>query len=193
MNHRLIYVIGPSGAGKDSLMRWLRERSAGQPAFKWARRTVTRLAHDSSSDDISVDVEGFEKTELAGGFALQWQANGLRYGIRHEELVPLLTRRHWVFINGSRSYLQTCALRFPGMTVLHITADEEVLRQRLMQRGRETPNMVEARIHRESTVTVPAQSILIQVVNNRSIDEAGREMLQQLGCLPGWPNLRTLE
>lgn len=192
MNHRLIYVIGPSGAGKDSLMRWLRERSAGQLPLHWARRSVTRSAHDSSADDISLDVAGFEQTDQAGGFALQWQANGLRYGIRHEELVPV-SRQQWVFINGSRAYLQACADRYPGITVLHITADPAVLRQRLLQRGRETPSMVDARIQRAPSLMVPAQSILIEVFNNRGIDEAGRQMLQQLERLPGWLNPRALE
>jgi ribose 1,5-bisphosphokinase len=186
MNRQLIYVVGPSGAGKDSLMRWLRERSVRQPRLHWARRTVTRPSHDSSTGDISLDEASFSKTVLAGGFALQWQANGLRYGIPHEELTPILTQQ-WVFINGSRAHLETCAARYPGMTILHITADPAVLRQRLLQRGRESQTMVETRIQRAPLLAAPAQSILMEVFNNSDIEEAGQQMLQQLERLPGWP------
>lgn len=186
MNQRLVYVVGPSGAGKDSLLAWLREHLSASLPMHWVRRTITRPVHAGGEDHESVDVPTFEATLKAGGFALHWEANSLKYGIRQKELVPL-ANKHWVMLNGSRAHLEACCARYPGLTVLHITADTHILRSRLRQRERENAQAIEARLQRFVDLAVPADSKLIEVRNNTSLDVAGHRLLLELGRLPGWP------
>lgn len=186
MNQRLIYVVGPSGAGKDSLLAWLRERLPVSLPVHWVRRTITRPAHAGGEDHESVDAPTFEAALQAGGFALHWEANGLKYGIRQQELVPL-ANKHWVMLNGSRAHLEACCARYPGLSVLHITADTHILRSRLRQRGRESVEAIEARLQRFVNLAAPADSKLMEVRNNTSLDVAGHRLLLELERLPGWP------
>jgi ribose 1,5-bisphosphokinase len=146
---RLIYTIGPSGAGKDSLLNGLRQNMAGAtpPPLFFARRTITRNHQQSNEDHEALDVSHFESLLHSNEFALNWSANGLQYGVRHIELAPMF-QGTWVMVNGSRAYLEEAKRRFPGLTVLHITAPTEVLRARLLARGRENEQDIEARLSR---------------------------------------------
>lgn len=190
MTARLIYAVGPSGAGKDSVLTWLMSQSALQGRVHWAVRDVTRVGHDSSQRDRSVSPQTFAELSAQGAYALSWQANGLSYGIRHEALAPL-TQGHCVLLNGARRGAEKAAACFPGLTVLHITADPQVLRQRLMQRGREQGSVLAARLAQASEAerswTAPAGCRLLQVHNNTALDEAGQQALGLLAQVPGWP------
>lgn len=184
MNSRLIFVIGPSGAGKDTLLTWLKSRVRASSMLHWARRTINRPTSNLLNDEQheGVDSDEFEKLLKDGAFAMHWEANSYRYGIRFQEIAPLYQFK-WVIVNGSRGYLSAAASDYPGMTVLHITADQEVLRKRLIERGRETNEMIEERLRREVPLIIPRQSNLIEIINNGSLESVGSHMLQRLGEL----------
>lgn len=182
VNARLIVVVGPSGAGKDSLLNWLRARLSAPQLVHWTRRTITRPVQAGGEDHESLDEAAFTAVQQSGGFALHWQANGLRYGIRHQELRPL-SQGQWVMLNGSRAHLPECAQICPGMTVLHITADAEVLRSRLQNRGRESEAAIEARLQRAVELEVPAGCRLLEVRNNSTLDTAGSQLLLEMKFL----------
>lgn len=80
MNSRLIYVVGPSGAGKDTLLTWLKSRVRTSSLLHWARRTIDRpLSTDLHAEQHkSVELEGFEKLLKEGAFAMHWEANSHR-------------------------------------------------------------------------------------------------------------------
>jgi ribose 1,5-bisphosphokinase len=130
-----------------------------------------------------VDPPQFIALRERGAFALAWQANGLHYGVRNSELAPI-DHGGWVLVNGSRAYLDPTRSRFPGLTVVHITASPDTLRQRLLGRGRESVAEVEARIQRTQTVQLPHA---LQVLNDGALDDAGHQLLNHLQTLPGWP------
>lgn len=183
MSRFLVYVVGPSGAGKDSVLGWARHHLAATPAVHWAKRTITRAVRPGDEVHEAVDEAQFLALQEQGAFALNWQANGLHYGIRHAETAPL-ERGHWVLVNGSRGSLETSRSRFPGLTVVHICASPDTLRQRLLARGREGPEMVEARILRTQSMP-PLQAF--EVVNDGALEDAARLLLSHLQSLPGWP------
>lgn len=184
MNSRLIYVVGPSGAGKDTLLTWLKSRVRSSSLLHWARRTIDRppSIEFNAEQHESVEAEGFEKLLKEGAFAMHWEANSHRYGIRCQEIAPLYQFK-WVIVNGSRGYLPTVAKDYPGLTVLHITADQELLRKRLIDRGRESNEMIEERLRREVPIITPPHSNLIEIINNGSLESVGSFMLQRLGEL----------
>lgn len=183
MSCRLIYVMGPSGAGKDSVLSWARNQLAATPAIFWGRRTITRLSRPGDEDHEAVDETQFLALRDQGTFALNWHANGLYYGIRHCETAPL-DRGHWVLVNGSRGYLKFARSRFPDMTVVHVSASPNILRQRLLARGREGPEAIEARIRRTQAMP-PVQAL--EVVNDGALEDAGRQLFTHLQNLSGWP------
>jgi len=189
MNHRLIYVVGPSGAGKDSVLSWLRQHTFTSAPVYWTRRTIDRPQSDrpDAEDHDSVDAGGFDQLLAEGQFALHWQANTHRYGIRSSELASLKDPNTCVWVNGSRAHLPIAALAYPNLTVVHITADAQVLRQRLMARGRESSAAVEARMQRSSALDLPSGCRLIEIHNNATLDEAGAQLLVQLRNQGLWP------
>lgn len=160
---RLIYIIGPSGAGKDSLLNRLRQDIAGMippPPLYFAKRTITRSSHANNEDHEDVSEANFEALLSTNAFALNWSAHGLNYGVRLQEFVPMASD-NWVLVNGSRAYLDEAKRRFPGLTVLHITAPKEVLRARLLSRGRETEQAVEARLSRLQHFALEPQDLCV--------------------------------
>lgn len=186
MTGRLVYFMGPSGAGKDSLLDWLRANLPSPCPVHWAQRTISRLPMPGGEAYESVSPEAFAALHHEQAFALHWEANGLGYGIRHAQLAPLADGQ-WVLLNGSRAYLPEALARFPDLVAVHITASPQVLRQRLLSRGRETPNAVEARVQRAMAFTPPPGTARLEVHNDGALSDAGRQLLQALTQLPGWP------
>ncbi len=183
---RLVYCMGPSGAGKDSLLDWLRAHLPQPCPVHWAQRTISRAATSGGEAHDGVSPQAFAALCSEHAFALHWQANGLGYGIRHAQLAPL-AQGHWVLLNGSRAYLPEALARFPDLVAVHITASPQVLRERLLSRGRETHDEVEARVRRALAYTPPAGAAGLEIHNDSPLNDAGQQLLSALENLPGWP------
>ena len=145
MAGQLIYVVGPSGSGKDSIIQALAE----QTEVTVMRRVITREPDSIGEDADSVDIETFDQMEADGKFSMSWRANGLSYGI------PLSMDEHLqagkvVVVNGSRKYCETLNERYPEALVVLVTVDPSLLRQRLQQRNRETALEIEHRLQRNA-------------------------------------------
>ncbi|MEN9904463.1 MAG: hypothetical protein RLZZ555_1028 [Pseudomonadota bacterium] len=182
MRQRLVYVIGPSGAGKDSVLQGLRQAWPQAESARWSRRTITRPLQAGGEQHEAVDALAFEQLSKQNAFAMQWQANGLSYGVRHEELDPL-DRGGWVFVNGSRAWLPQLLSHWPQATVVHIGAARDVLARRLAARGRESVEAVSARLARQVPLALPAGAI--RVDNNGHLLDAVSDLqqaLEQLGA-----------
>lgn len=80
MKGRLIYLIGPSGSGKDSLLDAARERLS-ERGVRIARLVITRSAQALGEKAEAVSKGGFARLEDSGAFAMSWRANALAYGI----------------------------------------------------------------------------------------------------------------
>ena len=150
-------VVGPSGAGKDTL---LAGAVAASPGLHWARRVVTRPSEAGGEPFEGVDAETFARRLAAGDFALHWKAHGLCYGIPHVEL-----RGERVVFNGSRQAIGAAMDRLPGLRVVRITAPSKVLAERLAARGRESREDIEARLARAS-YDLPEGVDVVDVVND---------------------------
>ncbi len=187
MNERLIYVVGPSGAGKDSLLDWLKNRLPLASLVHFARRTIDRPTQPLGEQHESVDAARFVRLRDANAFVLHWRANGRQYGVRHNELKPL-QEQAWVLVNGSRAHLGQALSQFDGMNVLHISASAEILRARLLARRRESPEVIEARVQRAVAFVIAPDCRFIRLYNDTSLDDAGAELMKALATLTGWPD-----
>lgn len=162
----LILVVGPSGAGKDSLIDGAKRRLAGDPGIHFARRVVTRAAEAEDHDTLSPDE--FARVEAAGGFLLSWNAHGLAYGVP-AEIDGLRREGVAVVANVSRSVIARARERLAPVGVVLVTAPPHVLAARLVMRGRETAEAIAARLRRE-TAAVDGEDVR-QVVNDRTLGE----------------------
>ncbi|MEB0109135.1 phosphonate metabolism protein/1,5-bisphosphokinase (PRPP-forming) PhnN [Pseudomonas sp. GNP013] len=151
MAGRLIYLIGPSGSGKDSLLDAARSRLA-ERGCRIVRRVITRSAEAVGEAAQGVTPEQFAALQAQGAFALSWQANGLSYGIPRE-IDDWLAAGEDVLVNGSRAHLAQTRERYPGMGVLLLAVDHTLLRQRLIARGRESLADIEERLARNARFT----------------------------------------
>lgn len=177
---RLVYVIGPSGAGKDSIIAYARDRlGAAGEGHVFARRHITRPAESGGEDHIPIAQEDFEREQAAGRFALAWRGNGLGYGIGAEVDLWLRSGRH-VVLNGSRAYLAEASELYPTLLPVLIRIDPGVLRQRLSARGRETPDQIEARIRRAMELEAVDHPALAVIANNGPLAEAGEAFVTLL-------------
>lgn len=178
---RLIYVMGPSGAGKDTLLRHAREQLNPQRVV-FAQRHITRpLSQDAKGSDerhIPLSEHEFDNKRQQGFFAMHWQSHGLRYGISAAINDDLLQGRT-VVVNGSRAYLPKALRRYPHMLPVLISASPEVLRARLYARGRESGPDLEERIEGASlAVDVPCA----YVDNSGPLESALEKLLTLIWC-----------
>jgi ribose 1,5-bisphosphokinase len=178
---RLVYVIGPSGAGKDSIIGYARQR-LGADRYVFARRHITRPADSGGEDHIAIAPADFDRDCAAGRFALSWRGNGLGYGVG-VEIDPWLGSGRHVILNGSRGYLSSAAGRYPSLLPVLIAIDPAVLRQRLAVRGRETTPEIEARIQRATELDAIDHPGLVVIANNGPLAEAGETFVALLHAL----------
>jgi ribose 1,5-bisphosphokinase len=144
---RLIAVVGPSGSGKDTLLRAARERFAGNPDIVFPQRVITRPDGDDNEDHLALTPEAFVHLKGNGAFALDWEAHGLRYGVP-AAIDEDIAMGRTVVVNLSRSVLPTARMRYANCVAVAISIDATTMRQRLIARGRETSADIEQRIAR---------------------------------------------
>ncbi|MDO8322317.1 MAG: phosphonate metabolism protein/1,5-bisphosphokinase (PRPP-forming) PhnN [Phenylobacterium sp.] len=166
----LVLVVGPSGAGKDTLLDGARAALDGDPEFVFPRREITRPAEAGGEDHDPVDEDQFVAREAAGGYALTWRAHGLAYGIP-AEIADDLALDRTVVVNVSRAVLDAARASFGTLRVLVVTADPEVLAQRLSQRGRESAADIAQRLARAEAIPVTGDDVM--VVQNDSTPQEG--------------------
>ncbi len=160
MPGRVYAVVGPSGAGKDTLIAAAR---VARRDLHIVRRVITRPVEAGGEPFEGVTPEEFAERAAAGAFALMWQAHGLHYGIPATAMDAVSEGRDVIF-NGSRAMLAEAWEVFPNLTVILVTAPINVLAERLAQRGRETPNEIAARLTRQLYEVPPG--IPVRVVEN---------------------------
>jgi ribose 1,5-bisphosphokinase len=174
----LLYVIGPSGSGKDSLMRYARERLGGAPRVVFAHRYITRPVELQGENHIALSEAEFDARLAAGLFAMHWHSHGLRYGIGRE-IDLWLAKGCTVVMNGSREYLPQARRLYPGLIAVLITVSPDVLAARLRARGRETEAEIAARIERARQFPLPEGPLEV-IENNGELSAAGERLVQRI-------------
>jgi len=165
----LVLVVGPSGAGKDTLLDAARRALADDSRFHFVRRVITRPADAGGETHEAVTDEEFTRRD----YALQWRAHGLRYGIP----VEVIEAGPVVVANVSRTVLCEAAERFL-VRVIEVTAPAETLAVRLGARGREGSADVAARLAR--SIELPAHIPFETVLNDSSLEEGVARFLAAL-------------
>ena len=143
---RLVLVVGPSGAGKDTMIGGARAALADDPSVVFPRRTVTR-ASTPAEDHDTMSAEEFRQAVAAGAFALWWDAHGHSYGIPASVDDDIRADRT-VVCNVSRTIVAFARNRYASVTVVQVTAPPHVLASRLAERQRPSDGNLDARMAR---------------------------------------------
>jgi ribose 1,5-bisphosphokinase len=166
----LILVVGPSGAGKDTLLDAARAHFQDAPGILFWERIITR-EDQTGEKHTSVSEVDFARLESSGEFFLCWEAHGLHYGIDGEALDALAGGRT-VIVNVSRRVIGEARAKWPKTRVIHVTARPDVLERRLLARGRETLDGIGGRLERAKEICLP-QAEWVQEVDNSGDLETG--------------------
>jgi ribose 1,5-bisphosphokinase len=168
----LILVVGPSGAGKDTLLAHVRHATRDADSVIVARRVVTR-APAAAEDHDSLTAAEFDKAVADGAFAIWWGAHGNKYAIPISAEDAIRAGRT-IYCNVSRAAVAPARARYARVTAVLVTAPEEVLRQRLAARGRSSDGDVARRVARATQVDIQPDVV---IVNVGPVAEAGLTLL----------------
>jgi len=172
----LVLVVGPSGAGKDTLLDRARLALGDDDRFRFVRRVITRPAIAGGEDHEPVDTASFELRRAVGAYALWWDAHGLRYGIPSDIGLDLAAGRV-VVASVSRGVIGEAARRF-AVRVVEITAPPEVLARRLAARGRENAVQIAERLQRE--MPIAAGCAVTTIMNDDTVEAGGARLIALL-------------
>jgi ribose 1,5-bisphosphokinase len=169
-----VAVVGPSGGGKDTMIRYARERLAEALAVEFVRRVITRPSDASSEDHDTTDGAAFDEAEKRGAFALSWSAHGLKYGLP-ASVDAAIAKGRVAVANLSRGELPALRARYSNVTIVEITARPEILAERLAARGRESSGEVLTRLTRAAPID--HEPGLIRIDNSGAREEAGERFV----------------
>ncbi|MFT5706472.1 MAG: ribose 1,5-bisphosphokinase [Oceanospirillaceae bacterium] len=176
---KIIYVMGPSGSGKDTIIDAVREQHLDN--LQVAHRYITRHWQSGGENHIGLSQAEYEQRQALGLFAMAWSANRHQYAIGREIDLWLKCQQN-VLVNGSRTYLPTAMALYPRMiepVLVDVAADK--LEERLVKRGRESLSEIASRIQRHSQLRASfaddqaGQYTVIE--NNHSIADSTAQLL----------------
>ncbi|CAD0184738.1 Ribose 1,5-bisphosphate phosphokinase PhnN [Ruegeria sp. THAF57] len=172
----VIAVVGPSGVGKDSVMEALVVRA---PGILRVRRVITRPKGKEGEDFDRVAEDAFQHMVADDAFILHWSAHGLNYGVPRS-IETFRQTVDAVLVNLSRAVLLRAQEVFGDLIVISLTADPEVLAQRLASRGRETTAEQERRLARAETNLPEGLVKVFEVDNSGPLDQTIDTILNRL-------------
>ncbi len=177
----LVLVVGPSGAGKDSIIAGAAARLRGRAEFVFVRRTITRPRDAGGEPHIAASPAEFAARRDAGGFLLP----GLDYGIAAAVAADRAAGRT-VIANVSRSVIAEARATLAPVRIVQIVAPAPVLAARLARRGRESATDIQLRMTRDAA-EVPGGADVTTIANDGALDRAVDTFVALLHNVSGHP------
>lgn len=171
-----IAVVGPSGAGKDTILARLKSLLPARH-FVFPSRIISRPA-DHNEPSLFLAAEEFPAARERGEFLIDWEAHGLAYAIPASARQDIEQGRH-VIANLSRAVPQLLRMKGLPVLVVHVTARAEVLEQRLRLRGREFDTDQQARLARGDALDRDVEAD-IRIENNGAVETAVSALMDAL-------------
>lgn len=169
----LIAVVGPSGAGKDTLLNAVRCRLDRDSRIVFPRRIITRASTAAEIHD-SMSAAEFARAKANGAFAFDWEAHGNSYGIPRS-IDDDIAAGKIVVCNVSRAVIAGLRGKYRHIKIVLVTASPDTLRQRLASRGRKDDGPIEQRLARGGAFAELYADIAID--NSGTVEAAAQTLL----------------
>ena len=173
-------IIGPSGSGKDTLISGAKLLLDNEKRYVFAQREITRPQTDDAEDHIEISESEFKQKQLENVYSLSWYANGLNYGVTR--LDEYMRQEKFVILNGSRGALKDIRRKYNDTIVIQVEVPPELLRKRLISRGREDSGKIDARLARGGALRIIDPTV-INFINDKPIQESINEFVAILNNL----------
>ena len=187
MTGPLVYVMGPSGAGKDSVLERARNMLSIDAPVVFAHRYITRPADVGGENHVALSRAEFAMRRANGLFAFHWHAHGNEYGIGRE-IDTWRAADLTVVVSGSREHYEKVAGN-AGLHPVLITAPLDKLRARLASRGRESEAAAASRLQRSEAYAV-SDPRLVTIVNDGALEASAEVFIRALATLRSSPAAR---
>ena len=171
---RLVLIVGPSGAGKDTLIDIARRNLADDAGVRFPRRVVTRPS-SQFEDNLAMTPAEFDAALKESAFVLHWQAHGHAYGVPRQ-IDDEIRGGNTVVVNVSRTIIADARRRYRNVTVVSITAPADILAARLAARGRASDGSIGERVQRAALRDTAAPDVVISNVG--AADDHARELAE---------------
>lgn len=186
---RILLIVGPSGAGKDSLLRCAKNHFAQQDVVGFARRYITR-APDNNEDNYYVDEEAFQLLKHNDFFVSSWSAHGKHYGIPKHIFATKMSCKTMI-CSISRTAINDFELQFDEVFTINITARDDILFDRLEKRGRESRQAISQRLERAKKSFVAKNPISFD--NSEDLSKTSLAFIELLTTLASAKRAEVLE
>lgn len=190
-----VAIVGPSGAGKDTVINTVHEILVNNEAFLFTRRIITRKSGVSqqnenpkklgNEDNMEVSVAKFLKLLDQGAFAMHWFAHGIYYGLP-ADIKNDVKQGKIVIANISRECLGMASKLFDHVFVVEINAPVQILKERLINRKREEKSDIAERLGRANvSIHLPERAEYSYIDNSGDVKIAVGKLLAILENLAG--------
>ena len=168
----LLVLSGPSGAGKGTICQMLREKL---PDIGYSVSVTTRAPREGEVDGVSYFFKTVEevKAMIAEGGLLEYaEVYGNYYGTPRDYVMDLLNQGKDVILEiDIQGALQVKEKFEEGVFIFLVPPSMEELHRRLVQRGRETPELIMERF-KSAYEEMNFINRYNYVVTNDKVDEA---------------------
>jgi|SRR4051812_49164230 ribose 1,5-bisphosphokinase len=173
---RLVLVVGPSGAGKDTLLGLAKVACVDDGNIVFPRRVITREA-SASEENEEVSPGTFQQALARGDYAMHWEAHGHSYALSRVVDDEIRLGRT-VVANVSRTVIGAMRRAYADVVVVSITAPPDVLAERIAMRARSSDGRLESRLRRtvEDASAVPD----VTIVNTGCAEYHARQLVRAI-------------
>lgn len=170
----LFLVVGNSGSGKDAVITWVTKHC---DVLKGVKRIITRPESKRSEDFISIAKHDFCRNK----YFLEWEVYEKLYGIKLSILKGLEQGNNYI-VNISRSVIKDAFMKWPNCKLIEMRVPIDILKQRLIERGRESLEEIEKRINRAKNAPKLNPDIIIDT-SNSDVSIAGKVLLDYINSI----------
>ena len=171
---RLVLVVGPSGAGKDTLLGLAKAACADDTGIVFPRRVITRQA-SASEDNEEVSAATRQRASERGQVAVQCETYGHRYALSRAIDDDIRAGRS-VVANVSRTVIAKMRRAYANVVVVQVTAPPNVLAERIALRARGSDGRLDQRLNR--TVEDASAAPDVTIVNVSSAEYHARQFVR---------------
>jgi guanylate kinase len=173
---KVFVITGPSGVGKGTLIRALRERVPGLELSVSATTRSPREGEEDGRDYHFLAREEFDRRAEANEFLEHATYSGNRYGTLRSEVERRLAEGTSVLLEIEVQGARQVRAAMPEAVLVFIAPpDPEALRARLEGRGTDPPEAIDERL-RTAELELAAQEEFQHVVVNDDLDRAADEL-----------------